>query len=221
MDTSKKTRVVAYIDGFNVYHAIANNLPEKYKWLNYRKFVESFLGEDDILQDIFFFTAPPRWDPERLVRHNNYLDILKKWLWIKIISGNYTSVERKFHADKMPVISPKDAIVSPRRFSYGTYEEKQTDVNLALAIFEGGILDFYDKAFILSGDSDIAPAIHRVKRHKKDKHFTCILPYKWRWKVMLSACDSWERTTVPIIESCLLPDVYHIHDREIRCPYTK
>ncbi|MDD2693389.1 MAG: hypothetical protein PHY14_00475 [Candidatus Gracilibacteria bacterium] len=113
MNRSKK-RVVAYIDGFNVYHAIANNLPEKYKWLNYRKFVESFLGPDDILQDIFFFTAPPRWDEARLIRHNNYLDVLKKGLGIKIISGNYTSVERKFHADKMPVISPKDAIVSSR-----------------------------------------------------------------------------------------------------------
>ncbi len=39
----KKNRVVAYIDGFNVYHALAKNLPEKYKWLNYRKFVEHFL----------------------------------------------------------------------------------------------------------------------------------------------------------------------------------
>lgn len=216
---SPKNRVVAYIDGFNVYHAIANNLPEKYKWLNYRKFVENFLWPDDILQDIFFFTAPPRWDKERLMRHNNYLDILKKWLWIKIISWNYTSVERKFHADKMPVISPKDAIVSPRRFSYGTYEEKQTDVNLALAIFEGWILDLYDKALIFSGDSDIAPAIHRVKKHKKDKHFTCVLPYLWRARVMMATCDTYVKTDILTLESSLLEENINVHGRIITNPY--
>lgn len=216
---SPKKRVIAYIDGFNVYHAIANNLPKKYKWLDYRKFVIQYLDIWDELVDILFFTAPPRWDPERIIRHNNYVDILKKWLGLRIISWNYTSVEKKFNADKMPVISPKNAVVSPRKFSYGTYEEKQTDVNLSLAIFEWGILDLYDKAMIFSWDSDIAPAIHRVRRHKKEKEFVCVLPYLGRWKVISSATDSWKRTTQPILEACLLPDVYLLYGRALHNPY--
>ena len=69
-------RVVAYIDGFNVYHAIANNLPDKYKWLDYRKFVQNFLDADDSLINIIFFTATPSWDPVRVLRHNAYMSVL-------------------------------------------------------------------------------------------------------------------------------------------------
>jgi hypothetical protein len=66
------------------------------------------------------------------------------------VSGNYTSVQKKFISGKHPVLFPKNAIVRPKEFIYGTYEEKQTDVNMALHIFEGGLLDLYDKALIFS-----------------------------------------------------------------------
>ncbi len=176
MDRSKKIRVVAYIDGFNFYHSVANNLPKKYKWLNYRKLVEKYLCEGEQLEKIFLFTANPKWDPDRIIRHNDFMRIMVS-LGIVIISGNYTATTKKFNANKNTVTSPPDAIVSPRRFEYSTFEEKQTDVNMALAIFEGGIMDMYDKAFIFSGDSDIAPAIHKVRKYRKDKKFTSILPY--------------------------------------------
>jgi uncharacterized LabA/DUF88 family protein len=67
--------------------------------------------------------------------------------------------------------------VTPREFTYRTFEEKQTDVNIALSIFEGGLLDRYDKALIFTGDSDIAPSIIRVKKYKPKKEFLSILPY--------------------------------------------
>ncbi len=73
----KKKRVVAYIDGFNVYHSIANNLPPICKWIDYRKFVESFLDSDDELKNIFLFTASPKWDKERMERHNDYMAVMR------------------------------------------------------------------------------------------------------------------------------------------------
>jgi len=135
MDSSKR-KVVAYIDGFNLYHSIANNLPAHFKWVNYRKLVESYLDVWDELAHIFLFTASPKWDPERLIRHNNYMDIQSKIYGVKIISGNYTYTKKQFNANKMKVVDPEDALIKPRKFTYRTFEEKQTDVNIALAVFE-------------------------------------------------------------------------------------
>ncbi len=46
---------------------------------------------------------------------------------------------------------------------YQTFEEKQTDVNIAIKLFELAIQDKYDKALIISGDSDLIPSIKAVK----------------------------------------------------------
>jgi hypothetical protein len=100
-------KVIAYIDGFNMYHAIHKNLPEKYKWLDYRALVEHFLQKDEELVDILFFTATPRWDEQRIKRHHAYMKILGSKLKIGVISGNYTSLKRTFISDKHPVVSPE------------------------------------------------------------------------------------------------------------------
>ena len=36
----------------------------------------------------------------------------------------------------MEIVNPENALVKPRKFTYRTFEEKQTDVNIALSIFE-------------------------------------------------------------------------------------
>ena len=76
----------------------------------------------------------------------------------------------------MPIIAPEGAVVSPKKFTYRTHEEKQTDVNIALAIFEGAMTDTYDKALIFSGDSDRAPAVLKSRKYKNMKRFVSILP---------------------------------------------
>jgi uncharacterized LabA/DUF88 family protein len=220
MSKTIQKRVVAYIDGFNLYHSIANNLPPYFKWVNYRKLVEAYLDEWDELVNIFLFTASPTWDEERLRRHHDFMDIQSKLYGIKIISGNYTYTKKKFNADKMKVVDPEDAFVKPRRFTYRTFEEKQTDVNIALSLFEWWILDMYEKALIFSGDSDLAPAIHRVRHHRKDKEFKCILPFLGHGRVMIGACKwSYGSINQKILESCLLDDSLAVYGKMIANPY--
>jgi len=43
----KKT--IFFIDGFNVYHAIANPEYKKYKWLNYKKFANQFINRYELV----------------------------------------------------------------------------------------------------------------------------------------------------------------------------
>ena len=44
---------------------------------------------------------------------------------------------------------------------YQTYEEKRTDVNIAVHLFADAQKNNYDKAVIVSGDSDLIPAMTR------------------------------------------------------------
>jgi uncharacterized LabA/DUF88 family protein len=57
--------------------------------------------------------------------------------------------------------------VIPQELIFTTFEEKETDVNLALKIFEDAFFDNYDRAIIISGDSDIIPVIATIRRLSK------------------------------------------------------
>lgn len=214
-------KVVAYIDGFNFYHSIAHNLPPTHKWLDYKKFISQFLQPGEKLTGIYIFTANPIWDKERMIRHSNYMRILSS-LWITVISWNYTFATRKFNGTKMPVLPDNlwnIQTVSPNFFYYKNYEEKQTDVNIALSLFEWGIFHCYDKAIIVTGDSDIAPSIHRVKKRRKNKEFVCILPYKWKWKTMSRTCDDVIVISEEHISNSLLPDEVEVRGVLYKNPY--
>jgi uncharacterized LabA/DUF88 family protein len=212
-------KVIAYIDWFNFYHGIHRKLPDYYKWIDYRKIVQQYLAPDEVLLKICFFTATPRYDERKIKRHNNYIDVLKKHLNIDIIEGNFTSTRKTFHLSNHPIIWPENAVISPTDFCYATFEEKQTDVNMALEILEWWFCDKYDKAIIFSWDSDIAPAIVKVKKLKKNKEFMAVLPYKWKWRVISSVCWKSKTITWPILAACVLPQKINIFWKEISCPY--
>jgi uncharacterized LabA/DUF88 family protein len=57
-----------------------------------------------------------------------------------------------------------------------TFEEKQTDVNIALRLFELAVQDKYDKAIIVSGDTDLIPAVKAVQKTFPAKKIGVMIP---------------------------------------------
>ena len=84
-------------------------------------------------------------------------------MWTDVILWKFNKVEKCFKNWKniLEEIQPEDNNI-PALLRFTTYEEKETDVNIALKIFEDWIYDNYDKAIIVSWDSDIIPAIRRI-----------------------------------------------------------
>jgi len=68
-------RVSFFIDGFNLYHALDNDNFQYLKWLNLRKLSELYLGKQDCLSDIFYFSALAIWNPEKIQRHKLYITL--------------------------------------------------------------------------------------------------------------------------------------------------
>lgn len=160
------SKIEVFIDGFNLYHGIRDcNSTSTYRkvlWLDLASFLESVLirSNEDILNGIYYFTALPKDSKDRLERHKKYCDVLEN-SGIHIIYGNYKNKNIKCR------LCHKNFV---------TYEEKETDVNIALYILKRGIEDGYDKAVLFSGDSDLAPAIERAAELFPLKKFQVLFP---------------------------------------------
>jgi uncharacterized LabA/DUF88 family protein len=61
-------------------------------------------------------------------------------------------------------------------------EEKRTDVNIAVTMLVDVIEDKCDRLVLVSGDSDLVPAISTIKTIDPDKHVTVYVPARNRMR---------------------------------------
>jgi uncharacterized LabA/DUF88 family protein len=59
---------------------------------------------------------------------------------------------------------------------FRTAEEKRTDVNIAVQMVDDAYQNACDQFVLISGDSDLVPAIHTVKRRFPRSRFMCTFP---------------------------------------------
>jgi uncharacterized LabA/DUF88 family protein len=158
----KKERVVAYIDGFNLYFGMRESGFDNCRWLNVRKLVGSLLKPHQTLIGIKYFTSRVSNNPDKQKRQSTYIDALES-TGTKIIYGNYqdgsTECKRCGHV-------------------WRTAKEKMTDVNIATAIIVDAFKNEYDMAMLISGDSDLTPPIREVHNLFKDKRVFIAFPPK-------------------------------------------
>jgi uncharacterized LabA/DUF88 family protein len=166
-------RISFLVDGFNLYHSLseAQNHLEKQstKWLNLKRLCCNYLylfGKEAKLQDIYYFSAlavhRENKDPEVTNRHNAFIKCLVNE-GIKIELSRFKKKE-----NKCPSCG----------YKYSKYEEKETDVKLALKLLELFITDSCDIAVFISGDTDLAPCIKTAKLLFPNKEIAFIFPYK-------------------------------------------
>jgi uncharacterized LabA/DUF88 family protein len=157
-----KERVIAYIDGFNLYFGMREAGLDNCRWLNVSKLVSSLLKSHQELVEIKYFTSRVSNSPDKQKRQSTYIDALESTK-IKIIYGNYqdnsTECKRCGHI-------------------WRTAKEKMTDVNIATAMMVDAFTDQYDMAMLISGDSDLTPPIKEVHRLFKNKRVFIAFPPK-------------------------------------------
>ena len=56
------------------------------------------------------------------------------------------------------------------------YEEKKTDVNIAVRLLDDASDDLFDTALLISGDSDLVPAVESVKARYSTKRLIVAFP---------------------------------------------
>lgn len=153
-----------YIDGFNLYHSIDELGKKKnhLKWLNLWGLSNSIIKAADTLAGVEYFTAFKKTNIDRLKRHEQYVEALK-YHDVTVHIGKF---KKKFH--RCRVCNQK----------YTGWEEKETDVHIAVKIVEDAFTDQFDKAIIISADTDLMPPIDSVRSYFPDKSIIVIAPPK-------------------------------------------
>jgi uncharacterized LabA/DUF88 family protein len=155
------TRVSAFIDGFNLYHAISNLRADHLKWVNLRRLCENFAPAPQFdLGSVCYFSAFATWRAGSYARHRAYVAALEA-AGVTPILGKFKEKDRRCFRCKQ---------------TWKDHEEKESDVNLALHLLRGAVLDEYDRALVITQDSDIAPAVRMVLREFPKKAIRIITP---------------------------------------------
>lgn len=152
-----------YIDGYNLYYGVLRNTP--YKWLDVVKLFTRICQQQDPsfqVHKVKFFTAPIKI---RLATHGeasqksqrDYHRALTKLYpdQVEIIEG-FFSLSEGWHPVYKTPIDRSDTIRAWK------LEEKQTDVNIALAMYRDAIKGDTEQCVIVSNDSDLTPALQAI-----------------------------------------------------------
>lgn len=168
------TRAAFFIDGFNLYHSLKSASRDLglrgvgTRWLDIRSLCESYryiIGSTAAISEIYYFSALAKHleatDPNVTRRHQRYLECLEN-TGVIVEMGRFKSKEVYCSSCQTKIIR---------------HEEKETDVAIAIKLLECCLLDQCDVAVIITGDTDVAPAIRAVRRLCSAKQVWVGFPY--------------------------------------------
>ena len=87
------------------------------------------------------------------------------------------------------------------------HDEKRTDVNIAVNLIEDAYNDRFHTAFLISGDSDLVPAVDFIhRRYSSTKNVVSIFPPNRTSKHLQQITNSNYNIFEKTLRNCLLPD---------------
>jgi uncharacterized LabA/DUF88 family protein len=200
-------RVISFIDGFNLYHAVSSLDRPELKWLDVRVLSKTFLRpQSEKLLNAFYFSAYADHMSEPVQKsQKTYIEALKLRQTTPIL-GQFKKKERQCPSCKHRWIG---------------HEEKETDVNIASFLIDLAYQDAFDRALVITNDSDLAPAIQMVRKRFPEKRITTIAPPNYyHSNELIKVSSDKARIRVEHLERSLLPSVVADASRliSVSCP---
>lgn len=166
-------RTTFLVDGFNLYHSLRAASEDLHgqstKWLDLRGLLASYLpliGPTARLEEIYYFSAlASHMDSRRpgvTGRHRTYLECLRATGIIPIM-GRFKS--KTVHCHTCNVDNTH-------------YEEKETDVAISVKLIELLHADLADTVVLVTGDTDLAPAVRTAGVLFPAKQICFAFPYR-------------------------------------------
>ncbi len=143
-------RVIAYIDGFNLYFGLKAAGYDRFFWLDVAGLAACILNpRTQSLVRTNYFTSKISDPPEKVARQTVYLEAIQAHRPdLRIHYGQYQS-----------------KLVKCRRCSleHRSHSEKMTDVNIACELLHDAFEDAFDVALLISADSDLAAPVTKIR----------------------------------------------------------
>lgn len=155
------TRAAVYIDGFNLYHSIDDLKLPFLKWLDLVKLGNLIIPKaTETLVKTVYCTAFHPGDSQKRWRHEQYLNALK-------VAGATSIFGHYIH-------EPKDCKACGSEWKQPN--EKESDINLALSIFNDARLNVFDTAYLITADSDQAATAKMLRECFPGKKLVTVSP---------------------------------------------
>lgn len=179
-------RISFLIDGFNLYGSIVDLKRLhglKVKWLDINSLFHSYLhhfGKEAVIEEIHYFTALQHYatkdDPHKVARHVSYIKCLED-TGILVHYGRFK--QKKMYCRNC-------------RTSYIKWEEKETDVSIGVKLLDIAIEDSADAIIIVSGDTDLVPAVKTCQKQFPELEIGFFFPFNRKRKELSALTTSEE-----------------------------
>jgi uncharacterized LabA/DUF88 family protein len=154
-------RVIAYVDGFNLYFGLRASRYHRYYWLNLQRLAQNLLLPSQHLVNTKYFTARVPSPPDKQQRQSIYLEALGTLKDFSIHYGKYMLTDRTCrscgYTDRIP-------------------SEKMTDVNIAVELLADAFSNRFDVALLISADSDLIAPVTKIRQLFPDKRVVVAFP---------------------------------------------
>ncbi len=185
------SRVIAYIDGFNLYHGLRAAGLKDSRWLDLHGMCMSLLHPDEQLELVRYFTSWVKDNHVKAARQAVYVDALRARGGIEIDFGHFlSSTVQCFECGNV----------------WRKNEEKKTDVNVAVRLLEDASDDRFDTAIVVSGDSDLVPPVESVLRRFPRKRVIVAFPPRRRSSQLAQAASAADSIYPQTVRTNRLPD---------------
>ncbi len=187
----KSERVIAYVDGFNLYFGLRNKGWRCYYWLNLELLCQNLLRSPQHQILVKYFTSRIKTSPDKRKRQSTYIEALNTVQGIKLYYGKY-----QLNPSECKKCGYKEEIP----------EEKMTDVQLAVEMVSDAYQNNYDTAFLISGDIDLVPPIETIRAQFPHKRVIVIFPPMRTTDELRNVANSYLHTTESLLKQSLFPE---------------
>ena len=155
---------MVYVDGFNLYFGLRSKGWRKYYWLDLHALATALLKPNQTLQGVHYFTSRIRANGHNvpdMQRQTAYLEALGTLPDVQLHFGHY--LEKRKQCRQCGA-------------QWMDYEEKMTDVNIAVQLLADAFDDRFDTALLISGDSDLTAPIQKLRAQFPAKRLIVVFP---------------------------------------------
>lgn len=194
-----RPRAVVYIDGFNFYYGAIKDTP--HKWLDLQGYAERLLNEDDVLYVRYITSIMVGASSSRQAVFLNALSTRPK---VKTVLGQFKN--------KSVQCTHGGCTYGGERI-FQAPEEKRTDVGIAVQMVDDAYQNVCDKLVLISGDSDLVPAVQLIRRRFPAKKILVYTPTREgdsikdrRADELTRAAGDGRRLPIALLPHCYLPE---------------
>jgi hypothetical protein len=183
------SRAAVYIDGFNLYHAIADLGAPHLKWVDLRALADRIVRRVDTVVNVVWCTAVNTKNPEKMIRWREYKKALAS-RGVLCAQGHFTEEPRR----------------CPEGHHYFHPTEKEGDVNVAINLISDAHLDVFDVAYLVTADSDQLATARMFRQRFPGKMLISVAPPgRSHSKAIIELAHATRTIRQETIENCLFP----------------